>query len=379
MSFRPISRPQISSRRVRFVSAMVIAVLLVLTAAAIIIPYSANSYIDTIAQKWRVQSTYLERKGAYVAEIYRHLGFGGFIHDFKNYVMRQEPALREKIGHNLNALETALDGLEKIIEDGETKNKAQDRKALADIRRTIDSYIHNLEIADEAARLKWPPTQTDAIVRVDDTPAIEGIETLRRTWREHEDEAQLNFEAIVSDATTRISLFLVFVPFLALSGFAVIWFVRRLTREIVQRQRAETEVRRGEILVNSIGHLGNGVSVFDRDLKLVAFNKSFFDLLELPENLATPGRSLADFFRYNAERGEYGEGDIEDQVRERMELAYQFQPHKLERTRPDGTVIEIHGIPLPDKSGLVTTYTDAGRPRPHWRRRSVNCGPPSTV
>lgn len=35
-----------------------------------------------------------------------------------------------------------------------------------------------------------------------------------------------------------------------------------------------------------------------------------------------------------------------------------FEPHRFERVRPDGTVIEVHGQPFPDKAGIVTTYTD---------------------
>jgi PAS domain S-box-containing protein len=89
----------------------------------------------------------------------------------------------------------------------------------------------------------------------------------------------------------------------------------------------------------------------------VAFNHKFLNLLELPEQQFKPGFHVADAFRYNAERGEYGEGDVEEQVQERVELAKRFDPHRFERTRPDGTILEIHGQPL-DDGGFVTTYTD---------------------
>ena len=39
-------------------------------------------------------------------------------------------------------------------------------------------------------------------------------------------------------------------------------------------------------------------------------------------------------------------------------MARKFEPHHFERARPDGTVIEIHGVPLPDRGGFVTTYTE---------------------
>jgi signal transduction histidine kinase len=108
----------------------------------------------------------------------------------------------------------------------------------------------------------------------------------------------------------------------------------------------------------AIDSMPAGVSVVDADLNLVAFNESFLDLLELPRGRFFPGTTtFEDIIRFNAERGEYGDGNIEEMVRERVELARKFMPHTLERRRPDGTVIEIRGNPLPG-GGFVTTYTD---------------------
>jgi diguanylate cyclase (GGDEF)-like protein/PAS domain S-box-containing protein len=44
-------------------------------------------------------------------------------------------------------------------------------------------------------------------------------------------------------------------------------------------------------------------------------------------------------------------------VRSRVELARRFEPHHFERERPDGTVLDIRGIPVPGR-GFVTIYTD---------------------
>lgn len=51
--------------------------------------------------------------------------------------------------------------------------------------------------------------------------------------------------------------------------------------------------------------------------------------------------------RYNAERGEYGPGDPDKLTRERVELARKFRRHYLERMRPNGRIIAVHGEPLP--------------------------------
>jgi light-regulated signal transduction histidine kinase (bacteriophytochrome) len=103
--------------------------------------------------------------------------------------------------------------------------------------------------------------------------------------------------------------------------------------------------------------MAEGISIADRDLRLAGWNRRFAELLDFPESLLHENTTFADIIRFNAQRGEYGPGDPEEQVRSRVELAAQFQPHRIERTRPDGTVLEIRGSPLPG-GGFVTTYTD---------------------
>lgn len=100
-----------------------------------------------------------------------------------------------------------------------------------------------------------------------------------------------------------------------------------------------------------------GLSIFDADLKLAAANKAFLALLDFPQELGRVGTPIEAYFRLNAERGEYGEGDIDALVQERLALARKCEPHTFTRRRPDGTVLEITGQPL-DSGGFVTTYTD---------------------
>ena len=100
-----------------------------------------------------------------------------------------------------------------------------------------------------------------------------------------------------------------------------------------------------------------GLSIFDANLELVAFNEAFLTMLDVPAALAHLGTPLEAFFRLNAERGEYGDGDAAAQVAERLALARKSEPHRFQRERPDGTVIEIIGRPLAS-GGFVSTYTD---------------------
>lgn len=111
------------------------------------------------------------------------------------------------------------------------------------------------------------------------------------------------------------------------------------------------------LLLSGLDLLDQGVTVFDADLKLVACNQRFLALLDFPPELGKVGTPFDAYIRYNAYRGEYGPGDPEQQVAERVALAWRFEPHDTERSRPDGSVLRVRGEPLP-AGGFIALYTD---------------------
>jgi PAS domain S-box-containing protein len=128
--------------------------------------------------------------------------------------------------------------------------------------------------------------------------------------------------------------------------------------DITDARRAEQELRHSKaVLDDTLEYMDQGISLVDSNLRMLATNRRFFELLDFPQSLNEPGMHFEAFIRHNALRGDYGPGDVEEQVRSRVEMAARFEPHLFERTRPDGTVIEIRGMPVPGR-GFVTTYTD---------------------
>jgi PAS domain S-box-containing protein len=111
------------------------------------------------------------------------------------------------------------------------------------------------------------------------------------------------------------------------------------------------------LLQTGLDLLNQGLTVFNEDLELVAWNQTFFTLLEFPQHFARVGMPFSEFLRYNAQRGEYGDGNVEALVSERMGWARAFEPHYAERVRPNGKVMAVRGEPLPGK-GFITVYTD---------------------
>jgi diguanylate cyclase (GGDEF)-like protein/PAS domain S-box-containing protein len=129
-------------------------------------------------------------------------------------------------------------------------------------------------------------------------------------------------------------------------------------QDISAQRRADHALRREHAVLNAIiEHFPSGVSVIDSELNITMRNGQLRRMLKLPEDLSSGQINLETLIRFNAQHGEYGPVDVETYVAEAIDKARHPVPHCFERTRPDGTILEVKGTPLPE-GGFVTSYTD---------------------
>ncbi|MFB9067870.1 PAS domain-containing hybrid sensor histidine kinase/response regulator [Pseudofulvimonas gallinarii] len=115
-----------------------------------------------------------------------------------------------------------------------------------------------------------------------------------------------------------------------------------------------------ELLGVTLEHMAQGISVVDRDMRLVAWNRRYVELFDYPDGMVNPGTPIAELIRCNAERGLLGGqgGDsLDEQVERRLSHMRQGSPHLHVREWPDGRMIESRGEPLPG-GGYLMTFAD---------------------
>ena len=103
-----------------------------------------------------------------------------------------------------------------------------------------------------------------------------------------------------------------FVLFAVTAGSLTWMMVRAFDRQ----QRAALELRAGEerlkrqsdLLQSTLENMGEGLSVFDRKGRLMAWNSRFLEMLDLPGSLPSD-TTLHDILRLQSERGDFGPVD----------------------------------------------------------------------
>jgi|GEM_PF-595644 len=123
------------------------------------------------------------------------------------------------------------------------------------------------------------------------------------------------------------------------------------------KERERELAEKSSLLQGTLENMGEGISVFDAQHRIVAWNERLIDLTGTPRSMFRIGTPLIDFIRYNAQRGEYGPGDPEERTREAYRLATLAHPQRQARWRATGRYVELRRNPMP-RGGFVTVYSD---------------------
>ncbi len=166
-----------------------------------------------------------EQKVLFLGRIRGHFGYGGFIHQFKNYVLRQDNRLIEKIEGSLSSLNLNIQDYKNLDINPE------EHDALASLQSTIFEYMEKLPIAVQSAAIGRGPQETDALVEVDDTGALEAIAVLERIVQDNRQYYIEYEQQALETGQAKIRWVLFLLPVFAVAAFAILILLRKLTVE----------------------------------------------------------------------------------------------------------------------------------------------------
>ena len=127
----------------------------------------------------------------------------------------------------------------------------------------------------------------------------------------------------------------------------------RLER-LVEERTDELAQRQAELSV-TFDNMGDGVVMFNEEMRLAAWNRNLQEILDLPDSFFAEPRTYRDYIAYLIEHGEFGDVDLDAELHRYVESA--DRQRRIERTRPDGRVLEVRVNPVPG-GGFVAIYSD---------------------
>ena len=186
--------------------------------------FKAKQKVIDIEAQWNSYSTESIRTLDTLNRIQANFGYGGFIHHFKNYVLRKDPSLLPEIEKSLKATQQAIRDYPR---EGMHKDEA---KHLQQLNAVVDSYAEKVALAKKLVAAGKTSNYIDSLVKVDDKPALEAIENLSRHAVENNEiykrKTRLGLEATLDFINRGILI----IPLLLLIAALMLGFLRYITR-----------------------------------------------------------------------------------------------------------------------------------------------------
>ncbi|TPI49107.1 response regulator [Mesorhizobium sp. B2-9-1] len=108
-----------------------------------------------------------------------------------------------------------------------------------------------------------------------------------------------------------------------------------------------------DLLQIALDQMEQGITVFDRDFRLICWNRQYRLLFDLPDEMGQVGVSLDRILRHLAERGDI---PADQRVTMLNRLTSFAGPWQME-LKTSGRILELRSNPMPD-GGIVATYAD---------------------
>ncbi|MBN2753191.1 MAG: diguanylate cyclase [Rhodospirillaceae bacterium] len=221
-----------------------------------------------------IQATLRQYKGAkpgktaLTARLRASMGYGGMIHAFKNYLLRRDPRDAE---HTRVKIREARGVISAFMAAPQT---AGERAALEDIQDTLSLYEHGLVVIQGMPDAGNTAEAVDLVVKVDDTPALRGLNTLDREIANDIQKRSLQISNILSltHRSAHVVVWATVVFATAITSMAL-WLILKLVISPIRAMtRTMTALADGDLQVdvthtdlnNEIGTMARTVKVFKR-------------------------------------------------------------------------------------------------------------------
>ena len=203
--------------------ALIIGIILI----AVIVFHAVDlkNRVSNTQASWSAFSERAAPLNAHLADLNQSLGYGGFIHHFKNYILRRDPAYATQASQSLSQAHEALQSLEKALKSATTTSSAVGE--ISAIRQTMHTYREKFNAALQQPK-DTSPQVLDNTVQVDDELALTSLNDLTQRIKNEFTQRRANSESYIAELNTEIIIDSGIAVLVLIATSMAIWFLRRM-------------------------------------------------------------------------------------------------------------------------------------------------------
>ena len=177
--------------------------------------------ITNLNTSWAVHEKTIVQKQAYLNILRGAIGYGGMIHNFKNYLLRHEQRYLLLTHESMLEVRIVISGYRVLGVSGAEED------ALDDLETVVDAYKAAVTRAEALININYPAAELDRQVEVDDTPAVRALLRLTNAVAALRQAKAKKVSKEISILADTINSSAIGVGFLLVSLILVLaWFLR---------------------------------------------------------------------------------------------------------------------------------------------------------
>lgn len=339
----PNRKPFVSANKSKIRIVIYLALICSLGVAAFF--YTTYDRIREADARTNVQSRLYDQRMSALNELTRNLGINGFIHNFKNFVIRGDVRYLSAARNSMSRALAAVDDLQRL------QPTQREGASLAIIDASLAEYASRIELAAQASEAGLSVQEVDNIVRVNDAEIRNAIANLLKSLEEQENASRVRSNNAVQAALRLLLAGLLALPVIAVAAYLLIRYIIKINDLSYQidRHRMHQEL--------TLQNIQQGILMVDAELRTVVTNHKFFELLGINETEIPPGTPVETCIRHFVSILSQDAHIIDRAVAKQMTAIRNGKTIDEVRNVTNEKIIEIKGVPIPD-GGYVFTLLD---------------------
>lgn len=217
-----------------------------------------------VTQSWNLYQDQVASRQVMLMDIKAQFGYGGMIHNFKNYVLRGDDKYTSRIEKNYQALLNDINKYQQL-----SSLATEERQALTAIKTVAKNYFDNSRVVQRMFTEGSTAEYIDSQVKISDSPALKGFEVLDKKYHELTRDYGVVINTTISDGQTATLIGLTTIAVLVIITLTLLYRsildplrTLRTTMQDIAQGKGDLSVRLNTNRKDEFGELATSFNTF---------------------------------------------------------------------------------------------------------------------